>query len=350
MAGPAVPDAAVVRPWVHDAVAGPSVLDRDAALTLAREARALPRDVCWFYLRTLRSAVRRGNLANLGDAEQPAALANLLEVAGTSQHVVTLGGRSAVSAVALAIDDRSRRITVVNPLAGQWQRDDYMQFVDAHVRAQIDFCSEPTGPLPEALRAPDLVVDVDALLERNGRDGERHVPESGPAKRGVRWFAFTGALVGLAAAVMLPASLSESLPGTSGSSREAVRAQPVTPAARPDAATTQPDATSGAGAIETASRRPASQKAVQAKPRKARVRGPGPGAFSGTGSRDLGTLHVDRPTTLRWTAGRPFLIVSREWRFRAGPPGGTTLLTPGTYRRFAVRSPASWRLKLDPVR
>ena len=141
-------------------MAAPPVLDRDVALGLAREARALPKDVGWFYLRTLRSAVRRGELSSIGDAERPGALSNLLEAAGASQRVVAVGGRSAVSAIALAIDDRSRRITVVHPLAAEWERGDYMQFVDVNVRARIDFCSQPVRPLPEGLREPDLVVDI----------------------------------------------------------------------------------------------------------------------------------------------------------------------------------------------
>src|SRR4029453_7124112 len=129
------------------------------------------------------------------------------------------------------------RITVVHPLAAEWERSDYMQFVDTNARTRIDFCSEPVRPLPEGLREPDLVLDVDALLRRDGtdvagllspspKDVERLAATLGRPKRGARRIALSGALAGLAAAVVLPASLSESLPGTSGNGNDLAPPQP----------------------------------------------------------------------------------------------------------------------------
>lgn len=338
-------------------MAAPPVLDRDVALGLAREARALPKDVGWFYLRTLRSAVRRGELSSIGDAERPGALSNLLEAAGASQRVVTVGGRSAVSAVALAIDDRSRRITVVHPLAAEWERDDYMQFVDVNVRARVDFCSQPVRPLPEGLREPDLVVDIDALLQPDGADAaglrspsrkdvERLAATLGRPKRGARRIALSGALAGMAAAVMLPASLSESLPGTSGNGNDLAPPQPQVETAR-----AQPKAAGGAGGGDRTPRgTPRAGARVAPAHHPLSERKPGAGRFSGAGDRSLGTLRVDRPTTLRWTARRSLEIVSQDWRFRARPGAGSTVLTPGTYLRFAVRSDGRWKLKLERAR
>jgi hypothetical protein len=337
-------------------MAAPPVLDRDIALSLAREARALPKDVGWFYLRALRSAVRRGEVSSIGDADKPAAISKLLEAAGASQRVVTLGGGSAVSAIALAIDDRSRKVTVVHPLAPRWERDDYMQFVDVNARARIDFCSRPVRPLPEGLREPDLVVDIDALIRLDGadvaglrspsrKDVERLAATLGRPKRGAGRIALSGALAGLAAAVMLPASLSESLPGTSGNGNdlappqpqvESVRAQPK--AAGAGAGDPAPQGTLRAGARATPSHLPLSE------------RKPGAGTLSGRGDRRLGTLRVDRPTALRWNAGRSLKVVSQDWNFRARPGAGSTVLTPGTYLRFAVRSDGRWKLKLERAR
>jgi hypothetical protein len=54
---------------------------------------------------------------------------------------------------------------------------------------------------------------------------------------------------------------------------------------------------------------------------------------------------------LRWSSDRKsFLIVSHDWRFRPRSATGSTVLTPGTYRGFAVRSTGRWKLKLLPAR
>jgi hypothetical protein len=341
-----------------------AVADSDAALKIAREARDLPTDVFLFYLRVLRSAARRGELTSLHETERPSALCSVIERAGGSKQVVTVGGHSALSAIALAIDDESRSITVVHPLAGQWERDDCMQFVDAHARARIDFCSEVVTPLPEGLRGPDLVLDVDALLrpdddgvgppasspkdvERLAAADENQLPAAivGLPKRGAGRIVLAGALAGLAAAVLLPASLSESLPWTSGNGNDLAPPKP-----RVETARAQPTAAgvAGAGDRET---RGTSRAAARGTPAHLPLRQskPGAGTFSGAGDRSLGTLRVDRPTTLRWTARESLQIVSQDWRFRARPPGGTTVLTPGTYRRFAVKSSRRWKLRLDPL-
>jgi hypothetical protein len=162
----------------------------------------------------------------------------------------------------------------------------------------------------------------------------------------VRRFALAGMVAGLAAAVLLPSSLSESLPGTSGNDRGPVRAGPSAQGsasaagqgARPPAISTRRSSASRtrAGGRRSGSRKPASPLRI------------GSGALAGTGSRDLGTVSVNGPAMLRWSSdGRPLVIRSAQWRFRARERRGTTVLSPGTYRRFAVRSTARWRLRLD---
>jgi hypothetical protein len=53
---------------------------------------------------------------------------------------------------------------------------------------------------------------------------------------------------------------------------------------------------------------------------------------------------------LRWTTDdTSFSIVSSAWRFHPRSDTGTTVVTPGTYRRLAVRSTGSWTVKLMPA-
>jgi hypothetical protein len=77
----------------------------------------------------------------------------------------------------------------------------------------------------------------------------------------------------------------------------------------------------------------------------------GRGTFSGKGDMKLGTLRIDRPTILSWsTGGQSFRIASEAWRFRPRQRRGSTVLTPGTYRGFAVKAATSWKLSLNRAR
>jgi hypothetical protein len=159
---------------------------------------------------------------------------------------------------------------------------------------------------------------------------------------GLRRFALTGAIAGLAAALLLPASLSESLPWASGRDRGGTA--PVDP--RAGVGPRQPEKSDAVAAARSARVGSARRSAVARVSGARRLR-VGGGAVSGTGSRDFGVLRVDRPVLLRWAAGgRPLAIRSKDWSLRARGGSGTTVLTPGAYRRFAVMSAGNWTVRL----
>jgi hypothetical protein len=186
----------------------------------------------------------------------------------------------------------------------------------------------PSSPSPAGPPFDDALVDP---------IGNRRV-----AAFGLRRFALTGVIAGLAAALALPASLSESLPWTSGNDRGAT----VPPVRREGTGKRQSEQSDAVAAVPSMRAGRAERNAVAGASTGRRLR-IGGGAVSGTGSRDFGTLRVDRPVLLRWSAGgRPFAIRSKEWSLRARERGGTTVLTPGAYRRFAVKSSGRWTLRL----
>jgi hypothetical protein len=186
----------------------------------------------------------------------------------------------------------------------------------------------PSSPWPA-----DPPLD-DALMDSMGN--------SGVAAYGLRRFALTGAIAGLAAALLLPASLSESLPWTSGKDRGAPA--PVDPHA--GVAPRKSERSDAVTAARSARAERAKRSAVAGVSGGRRLRVGGK-TVSGTGSRDFGVLRVDRPVLLKWAAGgRPLAIRSKDWSLSARGGSGTTVLTPGAYRRFAVRSAGSWTVRL----
>jgi hypothetical protein len=184
------------------------------------------------------------------------------------------------------------------------------------------------------LRDPAVVQDVDL-------QAVALAPDARPRRRGLRAFALAGAVVGMAVALLLPPTLSEQLPGTSGNDRAPLAAQPPpsTSAKTPTRATTQahppPVAQRDVGRSGVADQR---------RLRSGKI-------VTGSGDRPIGTLHVDRPMRLVWAFdGRPFAITSTAWSLHPSTDRGTTILTPGTYRRLAVRSTARWTIRLVPAR
>jgi hypothetical protein len=310
---------------------------RQSALTLAREARALSNDVRWAYLRALRTAARRDEELRLAAWERPAGIARLLEVA-----------------------DDWERVELVAKL-----RFDGTAIEDVFV-----------------LRQPVRVSRQPVQGRR--RRGGAHVG----IRRGLPAFAFAGVLAGMAAAVVLPSSLSEKLPGTTGNGNENGGGAADTVGAGGRAGTAggggarglqigRSFAARGGGSRfnATGSRGPTRLRAGRrsgdshTRRRSSRSRsnrrstrsGPnrgvarklaiGLGSFSGTGDKRLGTLRINRPTILTWsTGGQSFQISSEAWRFHPHQRKGSTVLTPGTYRRFAVKSTTSWKLSLSRAR
>jgi hypothetical protein len=77
---------------------------------------------------------------------------------------------------------------------------------------------------------------------------------------------------------------------------------------------------------------------------------PGSRTFKGVGTRELGAIRVNRPTVLTWrTNAKSFEITSLAWRLRSHDGRGRTVLSPGTYRRFAVKATRPWKLTLSPL-
>jgi predicted O-methyltransferase YrrM len=360
---------------------------RNEALKLARDARALPEELRWVYLRSLRAAARRDEASGLADADRPAELARLLELAKGSEHVVGFGGRSGLSAIALAMDSPGRQVTVFGPSTDGGHQDDSRGFVDREVRSRVAFRPQPAGELPKRSPAPDLVF-VDPHADRldglaAARSGERIIrpgglmvlPGSGdgevdgliarlqldgsfvdgafiwrkPIERGwgrapvhTTWerlrLPALGLIVGAAVAVVLP----DSGPGMSGNARVGAPIGPASPSRVAEGATRRRPGTAGKRRRVSSTGAPSRVKPrARGRPRR------GAGSFSGTGDGRLGTIRVDHPTILGWTAGgSPFVIRSETWRFRPRERSGTTVLTPGTYRQFGVEAGTSWKLKL----
>jgi hypothetical protein len=196
----------------------------------------------------------------------------------------------------------------------------------------------------ELLR-PAPVADLDlpdpAAVRDVGLQDLPVAPERRPRRRGLRAFALTGAAVGLAVALLLPPSLSEQLPGTSGNDRAPLAAQP--PASAAAKATTRAARRAHPPPVaQRATRR--SRGAAQTQLRSAKI-------VVGTGDEPIGTLRIDRPMRLVWAFdGRPFSIVSAAWSLRPRANRGTTILSPGTYRGLTVKSTAKWTIRLVPAR
>jgi hypothetical protein len=114
-------------------------VSRNEALRLARDARSLPEDVRWFYLRALRAAARRDEFLSIDEAERPAELARLLEAAHGAEEVVGAPGRGALSAVALALAAEGRRVTIFDPVGEPSELADYLALVPPDIRARVEY-------------------------------------------------------------------------------------------------------------------------------------------------------------------------------------------------------------------
>jgi hypothetical protein len=191
-------------------------------------------------------------------------------------------------------------------------------------------------PVPVA----DLDLPDPAAVRDVGLQDLPVAPDVRPRRRGLRAFALTGAVVGMAVALLLPPSLSEQLPGTSGNDRAPLAAQPP-----PSTGTKAPSrAASRAHPPPVAHREePRAGGVAQARLSRGKI-------VTGSGDQQVGTVRVDRPMRLVWAFdGKPFAIVSSAWSLRPRSDRGTTVLTPGTYRRLAIESTAKWTIRLVPA-
>lgn len=74
-------------------------------------------------------------------------------------------------------------------------------------------------------------------------------------------------------------------------------------------------------------------------------------SFSGSGSKNLGTVKVTGPSSMRWTSeGESFAITSTNGELLSSEGHkGTASLAAGSYSNFEVQSDSAWTLKITPA-
>jgi predicted O-methyltransferase YrrM len=133
---------------------------------LALSLRVLPPRVARFFWRARRHARRTGDRFSLASAARPAELAELLALARDRRTVIELGTGTAWSAIALALDDRARRVVTYDPCVRP-EREAYLDLVGRGVREHIDLRDEPDSCGPRAGDPPVQLLFVDSLHERD---------------------------------------------------------------------------------------------------------------------------------------------------------------------------------------
>jgi predicted O-methyltransferase YrrM len=136
-----------------------------AQLLLLLSLRALPWRVARFYLRARRHARRSGDRFSLDSAARPSELAELLELAGGRDLVVELGTGTAWSAIALALDDRSRRIVSYDPSVRP-ERIAYLRLAGDDARERIELRAEPDTRGPHVGDPPAQLLFIDSEHQR----------------------------------------------------------------------------------------------------------------------------------------------------------------------------------------
>ncbi|HTB70658.1 MAG TPA: class I SAM-dependent methyltransferase [Solirubrobacteraceae bacterium] len=136
-----------------------------ARLRLLLSLRALPWPVARFYWRAWRRALNSGDRFSLVSAARPVELAELLALARGRRAVVELGTGTAWSAIALALDDRARRIVSYDPSVRS-ERERYLALAPRDARERIELRAEPDSAGPHAGDRPVELLFVDSEHER----------------------------------------------------------------------------------------------------------------------------------------------------------------------------------------
>ncbi len=73
-------------------------------------------------------------------------------------------------------------------------------------------------------------------------------------------------------------------------------------------------------------------------------------SFSGNGGENLGTISVEKESTLDWTNDGPLfqIITSEDLPVNSQGASGSTVLEPGTYQHFQVNAIGNWTIKIVP--
>lgn len=131
----------------------------------ALSLRILPPTVALFFLRARWHALRSRDEFSLASAIRPAELAALLGLARGREAVVELGTGTAWSTIALALDDRARRVVSYDPCARP-QREAYLARAWPAVRERIELRDEPDSRGPHAGESVELLF-VDSSHDYN---------------------------------------------------------------------------------------------------------------------------------------------------------------------------------------
>jgi predicted O-methyltransferase YrrM len=127
--------------------------------------RVLPRPVARFFWRAYRHAYRIEDRFSLASAARPAELAELLALARDRRSVVELGTGTAWSAIALAIDDHTRRVVTYDPCRRP-EREGYLDWVGPRVRGRIELRDEPDSRGPRDGESVELLF-IDSSHDRD---------------------------------------------------------------------------------------------------------------------------------------------------------------------------------------
>ncbi len=136
-----------------------------AKLRLLLSLRVLPPPIARFYWRAWRAALHDDDRFSIASAARPAELRQLLALARGRRVVVELGTGTAWSAIALALDDRARRIVSYDPSV-RVERDAYLTLAGSDARARIELRAEPDSAGPHAGDAPAELLFIDSEHER----------------------------------------------------------------------------------------------------------------------------------------------------------------------------------------
>jgi predicted O-methyltransferase YrrM len=135
-----------------------------ANLRLLLSLRVLPWRVARFYWRARRHAMRSGDDFSLASAARPAELAQLLTLA-RGRTSVELGTGTAWSAIALALDDRARRVVSYDPSV-RAEREAYLALAGRQARERIELRPEPDTRGPYVGDSPVELLFIDSQHER----------------------------------------------------------------------------------------------------------------------------------------------------------------------------------------
>ncbi|MHB8233808.1 MAG: class I SAM-dependent methyltransferase [Solirubrobacteraceae bacterium] len=135
------------------------------SLRLLLSLRVLPWRVARFYWRAHRHARRCGDRFSLDSAARPSELAELLALVAGRRAIVELGTGTAWSAIALALDDRARRIVSYDPSVRP-ERIAYLKLAGDSARERIELRAEPDSRGPHVGDAAPELLFIDSEHER----------------------------------------------------------------------------------------------------------------------------------------------------------------------------------------